>query len=640
MSTILHFRREINGLRAIAVISVVLFHFNSSWLPGGFAGVDIFFVISGFLMTKIIFTGMEQGSFSVLNFYIARANRIIPALAALCIVLLLFGWFYLIPLDYRDLGKHAASSIGFFSNFVYLKESGYFDASSHEKWLLHTWSLSVEWQFYIIYPLVLVVLRKIFSLNLIKTIVLISTFFGLIFCVIATYKWPDSAYYLFPSRAWELMFGGLAFLYPQKINEKFKQYVEYLGLFFIVFSVLFFTKESPWPGYLAVFPVFGTFLIIQAQRSGSFITGNFVFQKIGCWSYSIYLWHWPIVVGLYYFSFDDTYIFLGGVLSVFFGFLSYTYIEQFRLKNSYPNITSSLKSKPIYIVAIISIFGGYTYFSDGIDNRFYLKPELRIIKDELIMPLRNNGYCFYSFNDSYSIVDKDVGSSCFLGSKVKNTSTLLFGDSYAGHNEPFFDVIFKANNASFQSIVTNWCTPSLTDNFTGPKSHLAYKQCLINRSYLKNNMHKYKNIIFAGSWDSVLSKSQFEDVESVIEKSANLGVNVFIMAAPQRYQNNPLRDFYRNLYFDIQLEKNTSTSKDTLMVEGNLRLKKISEKYNNVHFIGRELLYSKQNTFKINELVIPYSLDGGHISILGSKYSAKYFMSKDKYKEIISEFNL
>ena len=132
------FRKDINGLRAVAVIAVVLFHFNAAWMPGGFAGVDVFFVISGFLMTGIIFRGIEQNSFSIGKFYRARASRIVPALAALCLFLLLFGWFYLVPLDYENLGKHATNSIIFFSNHTYFNEAGYFDSASHQKWLLHT----------------------------------------------------------------------------------------------------------------------------------------------------------------------------------------------------------------------------------------------------------------------------------------------------------------------------------------------------------------------------------------------------------------------------------------------------------------------------------------------------------------------
>lgn len=137
-------------------------------MPGGFAGFDASFVISGFLMTGIIFRGIEQENFSIFKFYVARANRIIPALAMLCFVLLIFGWFYLTPLDYKALGKHVGSIIGFLSNIVYFSESGYFDASSHEKWLLHTWSLSGEWQFYIIYPLLLVAISKFLSVKAIK----------------------------------------------------------------------------------------------------------------------------------------------------------------------------------------------------------------------------------------------------------------------------------------------------------------------------------------------------------------------------------------------------------------------------------------------------------------------------------------
>ena len=174
----MQFREDINGLRAIAVIAVVLFHFNSSWMPGGFAGVDVFFVISGFLMTGIIFKGLEQENFSILRFYVARANRIIPALALLCIILLIFGWFFLSPTEYKALGKHAVSSVGFISNNIYWLESGYFDSSSHEKWLLHTWSLSVEWQFYIIYPIILVLSSKVLSLKMTKRMLLFGTVIG------------------------------------------------------------------------------------------------------------------------------------------------------------------------------------------------------------------------------------------------------------------------------------------------------------------------------------------------------------------------------------------------------------------------------------------------------------------------------
>ncbi|PAR29085.1 acyltransferase family protein, partial [Vibrio metoecus] len=290
------FRNDINGLRAIAVVAVVIFHFNANWLPGGFAGVDVFFVISGFLMTGIIMSGLEQGNFSILKFYVARANRIIPVLAILCFSLLVYGWFFLIPLDYGMLGKHVGSSMLFLSNIVYWNEIGYFDTASDEKWLLHTWSLSAEWQFYIIYPLVLITMKKFMPLKVMKLMVFIGMILGFILGAIATSKWPNPAYYLLPTRAWEMMIGGCAYLYPLSISDNKKKFLEFMGLTLIILSYLLMSSEVLWPGYLAFFPAFGSFLLIQAQRFDSPITNNFLLQFLGKCSYSIYIWHWPLVV--------------------------------------------------------------------------------------------------------------------------------------------------------------------------------------------------------------------------------------------------------------------------------------------------------------------------------------------------------
>lgn len=371
----MNFRKDINGLRAIAVIAVVLFHFNASWMPGGFAGVDVFFVISGFLMTGIIFRGIEQEKFSIPNFYVARANRIIPALALLCFVLLVFGWFYHTPQEYKALGKHAASSITFLSNITYWKEAGYFDPASHEKWLLHTWSLSVEWQFYIIYPLILVVMRKFMSIKTMKLMLIVGTVLGFIFCVIASYRWPVPSYYLLPTRAWEMMVGGIAYLYPFTLQENRKKIVEWMGLALVIGSYFFISAENLWPGYLALFPVLGSFLIIQAQHNNSVITSNIVFQKIGSWSYSIYLWHWPFVVIIYTFSLPEQYIYLGIVISILLGFLSYKFVEKIRFSNDFSNLLSYFKSKPIYIAVIIGVIGSVLFLKSEALTPYRLSAE-------------------------------------------------------------------------------------------------------------------------------------------------------------------------------------------------------------------------------------------------------------------------
>ena len=416
----MQFREDINGLRAIAVIAVVLFHFNPSWMPGGFAGVDVFFVISGFLMTGIIFKGLEQQKFSILRFYVARANRIIPALAILCIVLLILGWFYLTPQDYKALGKHAASSVAFLSNVTYWLESGYFDALSSEKWLLHTWSLSVEWQFYLIYPLVLVALYKFISIDMMKKVVLVSTILGFVFCVLVTYKWTKGAYFLLPTRVWEMLLGGVAYLYPFSIKDKQKKLVEWTGIALILGSYFLISKDTPWPGYFAAFPVLGAFLVIQAQRNNSIVTSNIVFKKLGAWSYSIYLWHWPLVVIIYYFSLNNNYIYIGIALSVLLGFLSNKYIEKIKLKSDFNKRLDYLKCKPLYLVLTVGIAGYIVISTNGFDS------EVRLTSKQLIVTNgmhRNNRehYCG-------SLIEGDSPSCKYGDGEVK---AIVLGDSHA-----------------------------------------------------------------------------------------------------------------------------------------------------------------------------------------------------------------
>jgi len=492
----MQFRNDINGLRAIAVIAVLLFHFNASWMPGGFAGVDVFFVISGFLMTGIIFRGIEQENFSLLKFYVARANRIIPALAALCLVLLVFGWFYLTPLDYKSLGKHVGSSIGFFSNIIYWGESGYFDASSHEKWLLHTWSLSVEWQFYIIYPLILVAMHKFMPLKTMKVTVLLGTVLGFIFCVIATYKWPNGAYYLLPTRAWEMMFGGIAYLYPINLKDKNKKLIEWFGLTLIVCSYFLISKDNYWPGYLSLWPVLGTYLILLAKREDSIITSNLVFQKIGAWSYSIYLWHWPVVVAIYFFSLNDLFIFIGIILSIILGFLSNQYIEKTKFSNNFAQLFDYLKCKPLIMVFLIGFLSFYNDYTNG-ENGWQTRQDLLTQKTYLVIEERTEK----SDNVQESINANQGFSSCrfnvqtltaqaalrFKKCKAKyGPGILILGDSHA--NDLFNMITSKFGNKFIVRVTsTQGCRPHTL------KSHCKYEKIT---DFISINNHVFNHVIY------------------------------------------------------------------------------------------------------------------------------------------------
>ena len=360
------FRKDINGLRAIAIIAVVLYHANQAWIPGGMAGVDVFFVISGFLMTSIIFKGIEQNKFSIKHFYMARANRIIPPLAVLCFTLLIVGWFCIPLFEHQVLTRHIGSSLGFFSNIVYAEELYNVEKlqeSSLSLWLLHTWSLSVEWQFYIVYPLILTVMYQFLSIQTIKKTLILFAIVCFIMGLIASYTNAYKAYYLLHNRAWAMMFGGIAYLYPIKLVNHQKKLAEWLGLALIIGTYVFFPGRyifTPWPGYFALFPVIGAFLVIQAQNNESVITGNAFFQYLGSCSYSIYLWHLPIILSVEYFELNHDLIYLAIVFSFLLGFVSHKYTEKMYF-NTQGSFFYFLKSKPTIIISLTFLCSALMY---------------------------------------------------------------------------------------------------------------------------------------------------------------------------------------------------------------------------------------------------------------------------------------
>lgn len=326
------FRKDINGLRAWAVLAVVLYHFAIPGISGGFAGVDVFFVISGYLMTAIVILGLEGERFSLGGFYLARARRIFPALIAVCVAVLIAGWFLLMLDEYQQLGRHVRDSLLFISNVRYFKESGYFDSASHEKWLLHTWSLSVEWQFYMLLPVLLLLVWKFFPGRRNALLALAAVFVAsLVVCIVWTLDNRDMAFYQLQARAWEMAAGGLIFLLSQRVrlSALAARYCEWLGFILIVATFLWVDAQSLWPGWLALMPISGTCLVLLAAREHSHWTGTAAAQWLGSRSYSIYLWHWPLVVGLANLELlsQVQWVAAGIALSLVLGHFSYVLIE-------------------------------------------------------------------------------------------------------------------------------------------------------------------------------------------------------------------------------------------------------------------------------------------------------------------------
>lgn len=328
------FRKDIGFLRAIAVAAVVLYHFNVPGFAGGFIGVDVFFVISGFLMTGLVIEKLQAGCFSLLEFYAARARRIIPPLLVLCISLLVFGFFFLPLDDYRECIRTLKSALFFTSNLTFSHTAGYFAAPLRENWLLHTWSLSVEWQFYLLYPLLLMGLHKALGKTLLLWGLLFLVAASLTASVLLTRQDPIFAFYLLPTRAWEMLVGGVVFLLPSKLAYRPRRALQLIGFLAIGISIECFSASDLWPGYLATLPVIGTILVIYASCDAS-IGGSKPIQYLGRISYSTYLWHWPLVVLLYTCGLLDNWMYVAGGIAaaLFLGAVSYHLVES-RVKPS------------------------------------------------------------------------------------------------------------------------------------------------------------------------------------------------------------------------------------------------------------------------------------------------------------------
>lgn len=430
----LKYRPEIDGLRAVAVLSVVIFHFFSEILPGGFVGVDIFFVISGYLITSIIYRDAENSSFSYVGFYKKRALRIFPALAMVLAVCLAYGWFYLIQGDYRSLGKHVFSGAFFFSNISLLLESGYFDTESALKPLLHLWSLGVEEQFYLIWPIVisLVATRKRWGGCLYISILL----FSFSYCVYSTIHNAAISYYSPFTRFWELMVGALLSMLTFKSKSftsamaKYQDVFSILGVLLIFYSVFFISKDRQFPGYLAMAPVAGAFFVI-ATGGRSWVGRVLSFRplvSIGIVSYPLYLWHWPILSFFRIKTAQAPNLKTGLVLiaiALFLSVLTYVFIER-RVRFG---ANKTLKSVVVSLfLAVVGMLGVITFVLNGIPER-----KVNLIANEYTSI--TNVYDYFGYGKivrwgvCHSVTPKAaVSNGCISTSK---NQIFIWGDSYA-----------------------------------------------------------------------------------------------------------------------------------------------------------------------------------------------------------------
>jgi peptidoglycan/LPS O-acetylase OafA/YrhL len=327
------YRADIDGLRAVAVLSVVIYHAFPSVLRGGFIGVDVFFVISGFLISSIIFDNLEHGSFGFREFYARRVRRIFPALLLVLFTSVAFGWSLLLADEYQALGKHVAAGAVFLSNFALWNESGYFDWSAHSKPLLHLWSLAIEEQFYLFWPpLLWLAYRRHKSFFALTCCIAIASFAINIGTVT---RYSIAAYYSPLSRFWELMVGGILAYLVDHESQYLRRYAgasSPAGLLLIGTGLFFLGDDRAFPGWWALLPTIGTFLVLSAKPTAwlnRHVLGNRCLVWIGLISYPLYLWHWPLLYLGYLVGSPSRWTRLAAVAaSVLLAAMTYVFVEK------------------------------------------------------------------------------------------------------------------------------------------------------------------------------------------------------------------------------------------------------------------------------------------------------------------------
>jgi peptidoglycan/LPS O-acetylase OafA/YrhL len=471
------YRVDIDGLRAWAVLPVILFHAGIDVFPGGYVGVDVFFVISGYLITGVILDQFKQGTFTFSHFYFARARRILPALFFMFFITSVAAWILMIPSDLAGYGGSLSYAAAFLANLYFKDNVNYFSPAAESMPLLHTWSLAIEEQYYLIFPLLVVLVWKKSSRTLSHLlIILFFISFGL--SLLGAVNFKMSNYYLLPTRAWELLFGGLLFIHKDSLLTRRidHSFFTILGLLLIVWACLSYDKATPFPSMYTLIPVIGAGLILNGKNEGLVIRGLLKFQPvvgIGKISYSLYLWHFPIFAfgALLYSSYGVKIgIFWSLIAIVLIALISYKLIEQ---------PTRYLASSPRYLLSFLLIVGlslcgfGYLLHKDVTAIKSLNVPQQGMLK------LFDEGQSKVKWENCSTVIDEP----CIGGDTSSQRVVVLFGDSHAFAIYEALSDDLRDKGLKLVLYTDGNCPPI----YTG-QSNFAKNKCL------SNNYRIYKKI--------------------------------------------------------------------------------------------------------------------------------------------------
>lgn len=527
------FKADLNGLRAVAVLSVVFFHFGLP-LPGGFVGVDVFFVISGYLMTGILTRGDLQSASQVFGFYRNRLVRVFPALVTMTLVVIAFGWYFILPEQLTSLAWNAAYSIAFVLNFHLAPNTTYFAPYGSEIWFLHCWSLAVEFQFYVLFPLYLLVARRLSPRNGVVSALLGGVVVSLAISALATPIDANFAFYHLPSRYWEFASGGLLVMFPRA--QRRQNLVAWFGLMLIALAVIFYDKSLRYPGVWPVLPVAGAMLVIWAS-SNVWVLTNPVMQFIGTISYSLYLWHWPLLIASRFLGLSGAPVQLLAVapIVVLASWASYALVE-------HPARGNLRRGKPIWLVGAGGLLAttvtllAVTVVSGGMASRIPVTAREMITSAAYTGGFRE-GKCFLG-NHRF----EDLSAECFRPSEDARPAMLLWGDSMTAHLYPGVAEQPWAKRYAIEQATASSCTPY--DVPAGNDRPLCHDFRLGVLAHIEKTKPE---VVVLGTRYMLLggrSVERLRVVESMVRRLTEAGVKSVVVVGPLPEWEAPLPQTY------------------------------------------------------------------------------------------------
>lgn len=517
------YRPDIDGMRALAILPILLFHAQVPNTDGGYIGVDIFYVISGYLITRILLANLASGNFSYRDFYARRIRRLGPALAAMITGVLILSTLILPPDALSETAKSAIAVTTFTSNFFFALATGsYFDGAAEYRPLLHTWSLAVEEQFYIIFPLIFISIRRIFPGSLKLATVLIA---GLSLAAAEYFieAYPKAVFYLLPTRAWELL-AGCMLAQCENIPRPTKVFATALavsGLLLIAGPILIYSESTRFPGVAALPPVAGTVLLIAFSEStfvGRFLANPFL-VRIGRASYSIYLWHWPIAVfvrssTLEPFDFSQTVAIV--LASVAIGGLSWQFIEKrFVWKAERSGSTVEFRSLAAISAIVISVCA-VMWTTNGLAFR-EKRPDAGVDRAKEAARQLQRSTCLMRDGSL-------PASGCVLGDlKNQPPTAALWGDSHAAQLAPVVDRWGRDGGVGIHQLTKAGCAP-IVDSMFFPQDRMRRDCAQFNSLAFEKivNDPMIKNVIIAGRWDAFTSGFVRIDAEKQSSKESSI----------------------------------------------------------------------------------------------------------------------